>query len=207
MEMPKPGEAHKKLEGFVGTWSGSETMYPSPWSPTGGTAKANVVNRSILDGFAVVQEYEQRAGKTVTFRGHGVFWFDEKKGEYVMTWWDSANGSASEFRGSFEGDVLTMSSPSPDGGSARVVWDISKPGRYGFAMQSSQDGQTWQPSMDGSYKRAAAATAAVRKAPAAAKKAAKKAVKAVKKVAARVSKATKAVKKVAKKAAKKAKRR
>lgn len=195
MDMPTPGEAHKKLSGLIGAWSGSETLYPSPWAPAGGKASARIVNRGIVDGFAVVQEYEQRQGKIVTFRGHGVFWWDGAKQEYAMTWWDSMGGTSSDFRGNFAGDVLTLTCPAPNGGMARVAFDMSKPGRYVFTMDASQDGQTWQPSMDGTYKRGAAAAAAPAK-----KKAAKKApMKAV---------AKKPAKKAAKKAAKKkAKRR
>ena len=76
MEMPRPGDAHKKLAALVGDWTGDETLHPSPWDPAGGAAQAQVTNRWVADGFAVVQEYEQRRNGKVTFRGHGVFWFD-----------------------------------------------------------------------------------------------------------------------------------
>jgi hypothetical protein len=198
MDMPKPGEAHKKLDGLIGEWSGPETMYPSPWAPAGGKAKARVVNRGILDGFGVVQEYEQRQGRVVTFRGYGIFWFDAAKTQYVMHWWDSMGGVSNEFRGEFAGEVLVLTSPMPNGGAGRVSFDMTKPGRYVFSMETSQDGQAWEMSMDGAYRKAAAPVTATKGTKAA--KAAK-ATKAAKKVA------TKVTKKTAKKAAKKAKRR
>jgi hypothetical protein len=169
MEMPKPGEAHKKLATLVGDWNGTETLYPSPWDPAGGKAKGRTINRGILDGFAVAHEYEQRRGNTVSFRGHGVFWWDEAKQEYVMNWWDTMGGTCSELRGQFAGDVLDLSCPMPDGkGVWRAVWKVPASGRLRFEMQTSPDGQTWAPSMDGEYRRGAGAS---RKA---AKKAAKK---------------------------------
>lgn len=161
MDMPKPGDAHKKLGAFVGEWTGPETMYPAPWDPVGGKATAKVVNRWILDGFAVVQEYEQRRAGKVNFRGHGVIWFDAAKQEYVMNWWDTMGGGG-QYRGAFEGAQLRLSSPMPQGGHSRTSWDFGSPGAYSFNMEISGDGQTWQPAMLGHYKKAVAkkATAA-----------------------------------------------
>ena len=79
MDMPRPGEAHKKLSRLIGEWSGGETMHPAPWDPVGGPATARIVNRPILDGFAVVQEYQQIRNGVPNFSGHGVWWYDEAK--------------------------------------------------------------------------------------------------------------------------------
>ena len=35
MDMPKPGDAHKKLETLVGEWQGDETLHPAPWDAGG----------------------------------------------------------------------------------------------------------------------------------------------------------------------------
>ncbi len=188
MEMPKPGDAHKKLDRLTGQWAGPETMYPAPWDPTGGPASARIVNRSIIDGFAVVQEYEQRRGGKVAFRGHGVFWYDALKQQYVLTWWDSMGGSSNEFRGRFNGDVLELSAPMPQGGHSRASFDLGTPGRYAFAMQISGDGQTWQPGMEGRYRRGVAA------AKKAGKKAARKAATTAKRASAKKGPARRATK-------------
>jgi len=147
--MPKPGDAHKKLAALIGDWSGGETLHPSPWDPSGGSASARVVNRWVVDGFAVVQEYEQRRGGKVAFRGHGVFWFDAVKDQYVMHWWDSMGGAGGEYRGGFDGGVLTLGAAMPQGGQARTSFDLSQPGAYAFAMEVSPDGMRWQPAMTG----------------------------------------------------------
>jgi Protein of unknown function (DUF1579) len=156
MEMPKPHEALKKLQRMIGEWSGGETMHPAPWDPKGGPATARIVNRSILDGHAVVQEYQQRRNDAPNFAGHGVFWYDRAKNQLVMTWWDSMGGSGSEFRGDFTGDVLELQRPMPQGGQSRASFDLSKPGQYSFLMTISGDGQNWQPAMEGQYRKRAA---------------------------------------------------
>ena len=184
MNMPKPGDAHKRLGALVGSWSGSETLQPAPWDPVGGTANARVTNRSILDGFGVVQEYEQERGGKVNFRGHGVFWYDDQKKEYVMTWWDSMVGRPGEYRGQFNGSVLELSSPMPQGGHSRTKFDLTKPDRYGFVMEISPDGSQWQTAMEGRYGRANASDAGMRGTPTA-RKAAPNAAKARKKPAAK----------------------
>jgi hypothetical protein len=156
MEMPKPADVHKKLGRLVGEWSGEETLHPSPWDPAGGTARATVTNRWIVDGFAVVQEYEQRRGGKVTFRGHGVFWYDPAAQEYVMHWWDSMGGVGGAYRGQIEGERLTLGAPMPQGGHARTSWTQTGPNTHTFLMEVSQDGKTWHPSMEGRYKRGGA---------------------------------------------------
>jgi len=156
MEMPKPGDAHKKLAALVGEWTGDETLHPSPWDPAGGGAQAQVTNRWVADGFALVQEYEQRRNGRVSFRGHGVFWFDPTRDEYVMHWWDSMGGSAGEYRGRFDGDVLLLSAPMPQGGHSRTSWRLTGPDAHTFLMEVSPDGQAWQPAMEGRYRKAVA---------------------------------------------------
>lgn len=153
MDMPRPGDPHKRLEALVGEWSGPETVHPAPWDPTGGEAIGEVVNSWILDGFAVMQQYAQIRNGTRNFSGHGVFWYDPAADEYGMTWWDSLGGSASHFRGSFDGDRLVLVSDMPQGGFCRSVFDIGTPGRYSFLMEVSPDGEHWAPAMEGTYEK------------------------------------------------------
>jgi hypothetical protein len=150
MEMPKPGEPHRQLQKLVGSWRGEERLSPSPWDPVGGTAVGRVENRSALDGFAVVQDYEQERNGAVGFRGHGVFCWDPQRQCHVLHWFDSMGMPGSEFVGRFEGDVLTVSNTGPQGHS-RAVFDLHEPGRYVFRMEMSPDGANWQTFMEGRY--------------------------------------------------------
>jgi hypothetical protein len=152
MDMPKPGDGHRQLEKLVGNWVGDEKLFPSPWDQKGGVAQARVHNRRALDGFAVIQDYEQSRGGAVTFAGHGVFSFNPQTGIYSMHWWDTMGFPPNDFTGKFDGDVLTLTHKSPMG-TNRAEFDVSVPGAYTFKMEVSQDGQNWQPFMEGKYRR------------------------------------------------------
>jgi len=152
MEMPTPTEAHKRLERLAGRWSGEERMSPTPFDPKGGVATGRADNRVALDGFAVVQDYEQDRGGTVTYRGHGIFRWDVEKDEYVLDWYDSMGGPPTEFRGPFEGDTLTLTGRTVYGFN-RTVFDLSETDRYSFHADVSPDGEKWETFMEGSYTR------------------------------------------------------
>ena len=66
MDMPKPGPAQQQLARLAGNWSGEEKLLPSPWDPKGGIATGKAANRLALDGWIVVQDYEQARGGQVT---------------------------------------------------------------------------------------------------------------------------------------------
>jgi hypothetical protein len=153
MDMPKPTADHKRLEKLAGIWKGKETMYPSQWDPKGGEAQATTRSRIALNGFAVVSDYEQMRGGVRTFEGHGVWTWDGHQKQAVMHWFDSMGMGAEEFRGTWAGEVLTVSSKSPMG-FARLTYDFGKPGVLTTRMEMSQDGKTWSKMFDGTYNRA-----------------------------------------------------
>jgi hypothetical protein len=152
MEMPRPTEAHRRLERIVGRWQGEERMLPSPWDPEGGSAIGRVRNDAALDGFAVVQDYEQERDGVVTFRGHGVFRWDASASEYALDWYDSLGFDPNHFRGTFDGDVLALVSRGAQG-LTRAIFDFGQPGRYSYTMDVSGDGTQWTPMMHGVYLR------------------------------------------------------
>lgn len=130
-------------------------MHPSPWDPHGGDAEGRVLNSVELDGFAVVQRYEQRRGGQTSFTGHGVISWDPASSSYRMHWWDSMGSPVNVFEGGFEGDRLLLSCRLPEGWS-RAAFDLAQAahGRYAFLMEVSPDGKQWFPFMDGDYARA-----------------------------------------------------
>lgn len=151
MTIPKVTEAHRRLERLVGAWSGEERLYPSPFDPLGGAATGRVRNRLVLDGFAVVQDYEQERDGGINFRGHGVFRWDPEERSYTLHWFDSLGLPPSEFRGGFEGDVLTLVNAGPQG-VTRAVFELGQDS-YTYRMQVSPDGTNWFPFMEGTYSR------------------------------------------------------
>ena len=121
--MAKPGEAHARLQKLVGRWAGDETLFPAPWDPAGGPATSVVENRLVLNGLAVVQEYQQTRHGVNNFAGHAVFWWDPASSQHVMTWFDAMSGTATEYRGGFDGDVLRLSHALSQGGYSRCWFD------------------------------------------------------------------------------------
>jgi hypothetical protein len=153
MEMPRPTAEHRVLERLAGEWIGTETLHPSPFDPGGGTAVGRVVNRPSLDGFALVQDYEQERGGRVTFRGHGVFRYDVEAREYVLHWFDSTGMRPDTFRGGFHEDTLTLTTQGPMG-HIRASWNLRDADAIVYRMHVSGDGTSWEPFMEGTYTRA-----------------------------------------------------
>jgi hypothetical protein len=151
--MPEPGEQHRKLQALAGTWVGEETLYPSPWDQTGGSATGRMEGRMGLDGFFLIGDYTQERGGQVTYRGHGVYGYDAGQGCWTLNWFDSMGGGAWEpSRGTWEGNVLTFSQQNPMG-HGRYIYTFESEGRYRFRIEQSQDGKSWAPFMDSVYTR------------------------------------------------------
>ena len=150
MDMPKPSERHEKLKLLVGSWVGDEHMHPSPWDARGGRAIGHVHNRPALDGFAVIQDYEQERDGNITFRGHGVFTWDLSERCYILYWFDSLGFPPNIFKGTFDNTALTLTSQSVQG-YTRAVWDFGMGGKYAYRMEFSPDGKQWSTFVDGTY--------------------------------------------------------
>ena len=152
MEMPKPTAAHAKLNAFVGRWTGKEIIPPCPWDPKGGDAIGRCDNRSSVDGFVVLHDYEQERNGAVNFRGHGVFSYDTSAKCYVLHWWDSMGVAPNVFKGDFDGNTLKMLCRDGQGHS-RTTTEFSDSNHYRFRMEMSQDGRQWMTMMEGNYTR------------------------------------------------------
>ena len=152
MDMPKPGPELSRLDSMLGEWEGVETMHPSPWVPTKRDVHARVRNAPALDGFAIIQDYDQHMGDQVFFRGHGVLRWDRLSKEYVLHWFDSMGQTPNEFRGTLDGSTLTMTSTAATG-STRAEWKLDRPNHYSYRMEMSPDGKQWQLMMEGKYER------------------------------------------------------
>jgi len=152
MEMPKPTETHRKLAGLAGQWIGKEKLSPSPWDPKGGTAVGRCRNRPGADGFVLVHDYEQERNGSVSFRGHGVFSYDNAAQCYLLHWWDSMGLGLNVFKGQFEGNTLELLCKLPQG-STRGTWKFADDHHYRFLMEVSPDGQKWMTMIEGDYTR------------------------------------------------------
>lgn len=152
MEMPTPSDEHRRLERLVGTWKGDETIHPSAWDPKGFTATGTMAFRSILDGFFVVDDYEERRGDRVTYRGHGVYGWDPRARRYTMYWFDSMGGNPEVVHGEWTGDELTFVRQGPPS-FTRFRYRFDGTDAMRFDMSSSTDGAEWKLLMEGAYRR------------------------------------------------------
>ncbi len=153
MEMPKPTEAHRKLEALVGEWAGDEILFPSPWAPEERRATGRTTARMGIDGFFLLTDYTESRDGEVMFRGHGVYGFDVRRQRYTMHWFDSMGMPPNETLGTWEGDTLTFTNQS-EMGHARYSHAMPDADHYVFRIETSRDGATWQPMMEGRYTRA-----------------------------------------------------
>jgi hypothetical protein len=151
MEMPKPTDAHRKLQSLVGVWRGEEKMFP-PGDPKGVIVVSHVNNRSALDGLAVIQDYEVTMNGIVNFRGHGIFTWDPTLQLYVLYWFDSMEPAANILQGSFDNKKLAVSNKSQEG-YTRASWEIISDNSYVYKLESSGDGNQWQAMVEGTYSR------------------------------------------------------
>ncbi len=152
MSRPQPTPGHAKLALFVGTWTGTENMYPSHWDPEGFVAEGCNTGRLALNGFALINEYEQRRDGEVTFTGHGVLTYDPRTDQYQMTWFDCLGTAPEMFVGKFEGEVLTLLSDRGEA-QARLTYDFRQAGRWLGRMEMSTDGKFWNTLFESEYER------------------------------------------------------
>ena len=142
MEMPAPTAGHRKLEKIAGQWEGEEKMYPSPWDPKGGSAIGRIRSRVALNGFALINDYEQDRDGIITFSGHGVFTYDPKEDLYTLVWVDCMGAPPEIFKGKFDGEILKLAHGGP-GMHVRLSYDLTEPGFLSTSMEMSQDGSAW----------------------------------------------------------------
>ncbi|MCW8139531.1 MAG: DUF1579 family protein [Planctomycetota bacterium] len=85
----RPGEAHRKLDTMIGSWSAACTFWTKPGEAPQ-TSQGTSVNSWILGGRFVEQRFfGTMPGTNQAFEGHGFTGFDLAKGKYVGAWLDS----------------------------------------------------------------------------------------------------------------------
>jgi Protein of unknown function (DUF1579) len=82
-----PGEAHKKLEAFAGTWDTSVKWWMNPDAPAS-ESKGTSENKMILGGRYLEQRFEGTMMEQ-PFTGIGYTGYDNYKKKYVGSWIDS----------------------------------------------------------------------------------------------------------------------
>ena len=98
----KPGEPHKKLEALAGTWDAQSKFWMDPSAPpqeSKGTSK----NKMLYNGRYLQQRFQgQMMGQT--FRGMGVWGYDNVRKKFVASWLDNSSTGISYSEGEWDAD-------------------------------------------------------------------------------------------------------
>jgi hypothetical protein len=161
MEAGTPGQEHKGLEYYIGTWDTTNKFWMAPGTEPM-TATGVSEWRWVLDGRWVEGVYQGEMMGT-KFEGRSMIGYDKVKKKYVSTWTDSMSTSLMVMEGdwsdksqtwTFAGDMpnpLQPAKPIP----ARWVGKIDSPNQYTFSMFEMRDGKEFK-SGELVYKRRAA---------------------------------------------------
>jgi hypothetical protein len=115
MEMAKPGENHKLLEGTVGSWSYKVKWWMSPDAPPmeiNGTCST----KSVLDGRYFVTDHASKMtlpgqdGKMMEmeYKGTSTEGYDNAKKQYVATWIDNMGTGIMTMEGTYDPATKTL---------------------------------------------------------------------------------------------------
>lgn len=122
MRAGTPGEAHKKLDGMVGTWDAKVKMWMEPGAkPMESTGKA--VSEWVLGGRWLQQKFDGSM-MGMPFSGIGYTGYDNIRKMYVGTWMDSMSTGAmtsSDGTGDASGKSWTFTATSLDPMSGEPV--------------------------------------------------------------------------------------
>lgn len=113
MKAATPGEAHKKLDGMVGTWSAKVTMWPAPGVPpqvSTGTSTAKWVM-----GGRFIEENFTGNMMGMPFTGRGYTGYDNIKKQYFGSWMDNMSTAMMMTTGTQDSDnTWTFKGTMPD---------------------------------------------------------------------------------------------
>ena len=99
-KLSRPGEFHKILEDFVGTWSATVKMWMDPSAPPT-VSKGNASNKLIFDGRFLYGEYLGEF-MDAPFKGINIMGYDNAKKEFFSIWIDNSNTGMMSSSGSYD---------------------------------------------------------------------------------------------------------
>lgn len=145
-KLATPGEGHKKLDVFAGSWTFKASMWMDPSKPpevNDGTSDM----KWVLGG----RFLEQRAeGKMMggPFSGLGYTGYDNYKKKYIATWMDTLGTAMLVMTGSFDksGKVLTSSGKMDDPTTGKLTTLRTK---TTIANKDEMHWEMWGPGPDG----------------------------------------------------------
>jgi len=115
MEMAKPGEHHKRMQGLVGTWSYTSKWWMNPESPPSESSGTSVT-RSVMDGRYLISDHTGKMqmpgsdGKMMDmeFKGMAVEGYDNAKKKFVASWIDNMGTGIMSLEGTYDPATKTL---------------------------------------------------------------------------------------------------
>jgi hypothetical protein len=139
MEYATPGENHKYLEYFVGTWENSVKMWMAPDAPPQ-VSKGESMSEMMLGG-RFLKSYNKGSMMGMSFEGVALTGYDNFKKKFVTIWFDSTGTGFYQTSGSLDTSrKIKIESGIWDdfmtGGKSKVKWvtKIIDDNNYRFDM-------------------------------------------------------------------------
>jgi hypothetical protein len=98
--MSKPGESHRLMDSFVGTWNVTMKFWSSPQSAPEQSSGVSE-SRWILGKRFIQESFKGKVGGQ-DFEGIGLFGFDNGRRRFDTLWLDSLNTSVARSSGAFD---------------------------------------------------------------------------------------------------------
>ncbi len=143
-------DRHRLLARAVGRWEGGEET-PGPDDLL--RARAFSETRMVAGGRIRVTEHRQEVEGEVAMEGHSVTVWDPGREACVMYWFDAGGAPPVEYVGDFDGDLLILEGPGPEGSRIRHVTDFPDADTMRTRSYLSLDGTGWDHVFTGRYHR------------------------------------------------------
>lgn len=148
--MPELTPEHKKLEVWVGEWSGSGEMKPGPFGPGGPMNWTEKCSWFGDTGFHIVCKSEG-TGPMGPSKGLGIISYNTEKKVYTHVGIDTG-GWMGISEGTLSGNDWTFQSKETMGDKtyhSRFTMKMDCPSKMAFQWEMSEDGENWAVMMDG----------------------------------------------------------
>lgn len=153
---PKPGPEHKKLDYFVGKWTGTGKMEASPFGPAGKITSTD--DCQWFDGGFAVICHGQGTGPMGTMKSIGILSYDMDK--KVFTYYGQDNTAmvmTTVPKGTVQGDTWTYNDEGTMGGQpykSKMVLKIVSPTSYTFNWAMAGADGKWNTIVEGTSTKA-----------------------------------------------------
>ena len=161
MDMPRLRDEHAPLKDYVGRWTGPEILYPNQFREDRQEAIGSFHFSMFGGGFFLQADYQEWQNGVPIYGGKGIFGYapgapGDERGYYTMYWFDSIGGMYPEpAKGTYQDGALVFQNQNPLG-HGRYTYALLSDGQLHFSLEMSQDGTTWAPFMEGTYRRVGA---------------------------------------------------